>query len=293
MTDSLLVPPADRPSPEDPGSPTGTTDRPGAVVVGVDDGPLPWGLLEHALHLAFRRGSAVRVVHVHRPDGPRAPWSDDAAARAADYLARQAPVPVSRCCVDGDRVDALAAAAGPAGVLVLADRHRRVGSAAGTTLDALIEITSCPVLVVDESASPPGPDGGVLVGIDGSPDAVTVLRAALAAADELATGVRAISTWTAPDDGPVAGVEDLVATTGRDVPQVPVTLERYEDRAARRLIAAGREAALLVLGHRHPVATGLIARGSTARTVLAAAPCPVLVLGPRVLDGVAAGTDGP
>lgn len=293
MTDSLLVPPADQPSPEDPGSPIGATDRPGAVVVGVGDGPLPWGLLEHALHLAVRRGRAVQIVHVHRPDGPRASWFDDAAARAADYLARQAPVPVSRCCVDGDRVDVLAAAADPAEVLVLADRHRRVGSAAGTTLDALIEIAPCPVLVVDESASPPGPDGGVLVGVDGSPDAVTVLRAALVAADELATGVRAISTWTAPDDGPATGLADLVAATGRDFPHVPVTLERYEDRAARRLIAAGREAALLVLGHRHPVATGLIAPGSTARTVLAAPPCPVLVLGPRVLDGVPAGTDGP
>ena len=290
MTDSMLLPPADQPSPEDSGSPTGVTDRPAAVVVGVDDGPLPWGLLEHALDFAVRRGSAVRLVHVHRPEDPRASWIDDAAVRAADFLAWQAPVPVSRRCVTGDRVDALAAAADPAGLLVLADRHRRLGSAAGTTLDALIENAPCPVLVVDESASSPGPDSGVLVGVDGSPDAVRVLRRALAAADELATGVRAISTWTAPDVGPADGLEDLVAGAHRDFPQVPVTLERYEDRAGRRLIAAGREASLLVLGHRHPVATELIARGSTARAVLAAPPCPVLVLGPRVLDG---GTDGP
>ena len=293
MTDSLLRPP-DRPRPprEDFAPAAGAAAGTGAVVVGVDDGPLPWGLLEHALLLALRRGAALRLVHVHRPDSPRAAWYDDAAIRATAYLTRQAPVVVTRRCATGDRIEALAAAAEPGGVVVLADRHRRIGTAAGTTLDAVIESAPCPVLVVDESAPPPSPDGGVVAGVDGSPDAATVLRSALAAADELATGVQAISTWTALEEAPAAGVEDLVARVGREFPQVPVTLDRVEDRAARRLLTAGREAALLVLGHRHAAATGLRARGSTARTVLAAPPCPMLVLGPRVLDAERGRTEG-
>jgi hypothetical protein len=56
---------------------------------------------------------------------------------------------------------------------------------------------------------------------------------------------------------------------------------------------AGAGTALLVLGHRHPAAAGLRGRGSTARTVLAALPCPVLVLGPRVLDAASSEAEGP
>jgi hypothetical protein len=48
---------------------------------------------------------------------------------------------------------------------------------------------------------------------------------------------------------------------------------------------AGAGTALLVLGLR--------GRGSTARTVLAALPCPVLVLGPRVLDAASSEAEGP
>lgn len=293
MTDSLLLPPGPPPSPGDEPEATAAPEvGSGAVVVGVDDGPLPWGLLANALRVALRRGSALRLVHVHGPETPRATWYDDAAVRAEAYLTRQAPVGVSRRCVGGDRVEALAAAADPDGVVVLADRHRRLGSAAGTTLDAMIEAAPCPVLVVDESTAPRPAGSGVVVGLDGSPDAATVLRRALVAADELATGVRAVSTWTVLDPGPVEGLEVLVATASRNVPQVPVTLERAEDRPARRLLDAGPAAALLVLGHRHPVASALRAHGSTIRTLLTAPPCPVLVLGPRVLDA-AAGAERP
>lgn len=282
MTDRLPDPSA-RPRPP---------DATGAVVVGVDDGPPPGGLLEHAVRVALRRGCAVRVVHFHGPESPPASGNDDAGARAQAHLLRAAPISVVRRCPDGDRADALAAAADPEGVIVLAHRHRRLGSAAGTTLDAVIEVAPCPVLVVDESAAPPTADGGVVVGVDGSPDAATVLRCALGAADDLATRTRAISTWTVLDDEPAADLDALLHTVGADFPTVPLTLKRVEDRAGRRLLLAGENAALLVLGHRHAAAAGLRGRGSTARTVLAAPTCPVLVVGPRVLDA-AIGTDGP
>lgn len=300
MTDSLLRPTDEGGRPDvAPTRRSGTATRPGAVVVGVDDGPLPWGLLEQALLVALERRAPMVVVHVHGPGSPRATWSDDAAVRAGEHLARAASLPVSRRCVGGDPVEALAAAADPGGVIVLGDRHRRVGSAAGTTLDAVVEVAPCPVLVVDESAPPLPPDGGVVVGVDGSPDAPTVLRHAMLAAHAMATGVRAVSTWTELDGGPVTGTGDLLATVGREVATVPVVLEQVEDRAGRRLLAEGRDAALLVIGHRHPSASGLRGRGSTARTVLAAPPCPVLVLGPRVLDAATvegrdpAGAGGP
>jgi nucleotide-binding universal stress UspA family protein len=289
-----LLPPSDEPqSPRGGPASVATASAPsGAVVVGIDDGPLPRGLLEHALRVALRRGSAIMVVHVHRPETPRTPSHDDAAVQAEAHLTA-APIPVTRRCVTGDRARALVSAAEPGALLVLGDRHRRLGSVAGTTLDVVIEAAPCPVLVVDESAPPPRPEGGVVVGVDGSPDASTVLHRALAEAAELATRVRVISTWTAPEQGPVEGVEDLVATAGTAFPQVPVTLDRFEDRAGRALLDAGTGAALLVLGHRHPVAQGPRGRGSTARTVLAALPCPVLVLGPGVLDTDPSGTEGP
>lgn len=273
------------------GGPADTLSDSGPVVVGVDDGPLPSGLLEHALLVALRRRVPVRLVHVHRPGSPDASGPDDAAVRAEHHLVA-APVAVVRRCVTGDRVAALAAAADPGGIIVLGDRHRRLGTAAGTTLEAVVEAAPCPVLVVDESAPPPSAAGGVVVGVDESSDAATVLGRAVHEAGELATGVRAVSTWTELDGDPARDLDELVAEVGR-IDRAPVTVERVEDRAGRRLLDAGRGAALLVIGHRHPTATGLRDRGSTARTVLAAPPCPVLVLGPRALDAASPGTVGP
>jgi nucleotide-binding universal stress UspA family protein len=294
VPESLLLPPDQPQSSRGGPASVATASVPsGAVVVGIDDGPLPWGLLEHALRVALRRGSAITVVHVHLSETPRTPSHDDAAVHAEAYLTSAAPISVTRRCVTGDRARALVAAAEPGALLALGERHRRLGTVAGTTLDAVIEAAPCPVLVVDESAPPPGPEGGVVVGVDGSADASTVLHRALAEAAELATRVRAISTWTAPEKGPDEDVADLVGTAGKAFPQVPVTVERFEDRAGRALLGAGTGAALLVLGHRHPAAQGLRGRGSTARTVLAALPCPVLVLGPGVLDTDPSGTERP
>ncbi len=262
------------------------------VVVGVDDGPLPLGVLEHAVREAARRDTGVRVVHGHGPGSPPASWPEDAGGRACEHLRRALTTPVSRRCVLGDPVEALLAAAGPRTEIVLGDRHRRLGSPAGRTLGSVVDRAPCPVLVVGESLRPPEaePERGVVAAVDASADGATVLRAALSRAELLGTGVTVVHTWQAPDDTSSTSATDaLVQRVAGEHPAVPITVEVVEDRPGRALIDAARGAGLLVLGHRRPPPRALREPASTATVVLAAPPCPVLVLGPRVLDAAREG----
>ncbi|MFC4834819.1 universal stress protein [Actinomycetospora chibensis] len=63
---------------------------------------------------------------------------------------------------------------------------------------------------------------------------------------------------------------------------VPVEVVVAEDRPARLLLERSAGAALVVVGHRGHTAGDLVGIGSTTLSLLLAAPCPVLVLGPAL-----------
>ena len=280
------------------------TPRFPSVVVGVGDGLLRTRVLDRAVAEARRRDRTVRVVHADGPARSDAPSYGDAGERAESYLSRTAPdVEVRRTCVTGDPARALAGACGASSLLVVGDRHRRLGSAAGRTTEELIAIAPCPVLVLGEDRAPSAvhvpPRSVVVAGFDDGAGATLVLDHALRIAEMSAEPVEVVHavdevTYDAgrivrrrEDDAGEeetdarARIEGLVrAMTGR-FPDVPTSVVVAEDRPARLLLERALGADMVVVAHRGHDPEDLIGLGSTTRTLLLAAPCPVLVLGPR------------
>ena len=278
------------------------------VVMGVDDGLLRVRVLDRAVREARRRGSGLVLVHTHGPETPLAVWYDDAGRRAEAYLARTAPeLPVSRLCRAGNPTDTLVGSCGPGSLLILGDRHRRMGTEAGRITERAVAEAPCPVLVVPEYRGPT-PRGAVVrravvVGVDDGPAATPVLRHALRIAAELGSPLEAVRVVApAPTAEPAAvdrsettilaraarDLDALVARAHEVAPEVRVSTEVVLDRPARALLDRAAGADELVVGHRRRAAVTLRGPGSTARSVLMGAPCAVTVLGPAAL----ACTDG-
>jgi nucleotide-binding universal stress UspA family protein len=208
-------------------------------------------------------------------------------------------------CRAGNTTDTLLGACGPGSVLILGDRHRRLGSEAGQTTERAIAESPCPVLVIPEYRGPTPPGTvqrrAVVVGVDDGPAARVVLAVALRSAADLGVPVEAVRVVVPPGDGetsddPAPDVErarreldEVVAAAGRGASSVPVTTSVVTDRPARALLERAAGADELVIGHRRraPVTT-LRGPGSTARSVLLGMTCPVVVLGPDALQGTAA-----
>jgi nucleotide-binding universal stress UspA family protein len=289
-----------------------TAPRIPSVVVGVDDGLLRTRVLDRAVAEARRRDRTVRVVHVDGSADPDAPWYGDAGRRAESYLRRTAPdVEVRRTCTTGDPARVLAGACGASSLLVVGDRQVRLGSEAGRTTEELIAVAPCPVLVLGEYRGPSPvrvpPRSVVVVGIDEGPGATVVLGHAFRVAEMLSEPVEVVHavdevTYDAESlarrgeddtireemDAP-ARIEGLVTAMKDRFPDVPTSVVVAEDRPARLLLEHARGADLVVVAHRGRAAGDLVGLGSTTRSLLLGAPCPVLVLGPQVTDGI----DGP
>lgn len=274
------------------------------VVVGVDDGLVRMRVLDRAVAEARHRAGAVLLVHAHGPETPLAPWQDDAGRRAEAYLARTASdLSVELICRAGNTTDTLVGACGPGSVLILGDRHRRLGSEAGHTTERAIAEAPCPVLVIPEYRGPT-PRGAVnrravVVGVDDGSAADRVLAYGLRTARELGAPLEAVRVVPPSGEAGVeAGVGEttdvpaaeldraqdeldaLVASARRHAPGVPVSTEVVADRPARALLERAAGADELVIGHRRHGATTMRGPGSTARSVLMGAPCTVAVLGP-------------
>lgn len=283
-------------------------ERRDPVVVGVDDGLLHTRVLDRAVDEARRTDRAVRVVHAHGPATPLGSWFDDAGQRAEGYLRRTAEgVDILRSCAAGNPSDSLVSACGPGSTVVIGDRHRRLGIDAGRTTGRVIIGAPCPVLIIGERRRQTVPWRPVVIAaVDQSANARIVLEYALQAARVLGMPVEAgrVQEEVAYDgNGELRRVEldddvlrraqkeldALVAAVHTVAPEVTVdTWVVGPDRPARLLIDRAREADLLVMGHRGERAGTMLGLGSTAATVLAAAPCPVMILGPRIGAGTVA-----
>ena len=204
---------------------------------------------------------------------PRHPWYGDAGERAESYLSRTAPdVEVRRTCAAGDPASALAAACGASSLLVVGDRHRRLGSEAGRTTEELIAIAPCPVLVLGEDRAPSPvpvpPRAVVVVGLDEGAGAAAVLDHALRIAEMSASRSRwsTRSTRSPTSAGRIARrrdddaggeetdararIEELVSARKDRFPDVPTSVVVAEDRPARLLLERALGADLVVVAHR-------------------------------------------
>jgi len=291
----------------------GRAHRP--VVVGVDGSGSAYRAVEWAAAEAARRGAELRLVRAfswttsERPirDGGRvAQYRDQLlkiargqVARAARIAADVRPeVETTTQVAVGAPIEVLGSEARRAQLLVLGDRG--LGGLAGLLLGSvavgLAAHAACPVVIVrGDRAGTGNEESPVVVGIDDSPISEAALAFAFEAAAARGVGLVVVHAWspTAIDDA-LAPVMDWDAATAEEDallaerltgweqkhPEVAVRRTVVRDGAVRALVAASREAQLVVVGSRgRGNATGLLL-GSVSHGVLHASHCPVAIVRP-------------
>ena len=285
------------------------------VVVGVDGSGSAYRAVEWAAAEAVRRGAELRLVRAfswttsERPirDGGRvAQYRDELlkiargqVARAARIAADVRPqVETTTQVAIGAPIEVLGSEARRAQLLVLGDRG--LGGLAGLLLGSvavgLAAHGACPVVIVrGERAGAGNDESPVVVGIDDSPISEAALAFAFDAAAARGVGLVVVHAWspTAIDDA-LAPVMDWDAATAEEDallaerlagweqkhPEVAVRRTVVRNGAVRSLVAASREAQLVVVGSRgRGNATGLLL-GSVSHGVLHASHCPVAIVRP-------------
>lgn len=169
------------------------------------------------------------------------------------------------------------------------------GMLVGSIGVVLTQYAKCPVVIVRGEGDPNGP---VVVGVDGSAASEKTLGYAFDAASRAAAPLLALRTWSdiglgerwAPRRSAMdwAVIEEeqqrllaeLLAGWREKYPDVTVQCMVRQDRPAHQLREVGRRARLLVVGSRGRGGfTGLLL-GSTSRTLVHHAPCPLAVVRP-------------
>lgn len=138
-----------------------------------------------------------------------------------------------------------------------------------------------------------GAEGGIVVGVDGSPSSISALRWALDEAERTGVSVRAVIAWEVPTNWgkpvPVYPGDHLEteaadrlaqivdeATAGR--PSLQVTRTVVKGHPARVLLDQAQRADLLVVGQRGLGGFSGTLVGSVSQKCLHHATCPVLVV---------------
>jgi nucleotide-binding universal stress UspA family protein len=148
-------------------------------------------------------------------------------------------------------------------------------------------------------------DMAVVVGVDGSPDALAAIDWACADAARRHRPLRIVHAYLSPvvysplAPGPVASYEQALRETAQDIlaeatararaiaPSLRITTEMPVQQAATALIFASQHADLVVVGNRGLGGFAGLLVGSVGVQLAAHAACPVVVVRPRVR------TDGP
>lgn len=131
----------------------------------------------------------------------------------------------------------------------------------------------------------------IIVGVDGSESSIAALRHAARLAGVLDAPLEAITTWVyppyvdyallgdwSPEEHARAALDDAVAVAFGGEPPARLTTKTLPGTPADALIAASRNAQMLVLGSRgHGGFAGLLL-GSVSNACAAHARCPVLIV---------------
>lgn len=146
----------------------------------------------------------------------------------------------------------------------------------------LSELACGPLIVLPDPAPSAPMAGPFVAGADGSPEAYAAIEYALEQAQQRAVGVEVVvATGDLAEQTRSPRTDRIVAEVGllrQARPAVPVRLQVTDAHPVTTLIDRSADAALLVVANRGlGGATGL-ALGSTARALVIAAKCPVVVL---------------
>lgn len=283
------------------------------IVVGIDGSPGSAHAAQWAVDEATRRGAGLVAVYAwHLPPvaygtpGLVLPPQVEVASLGSQILhevidrpASEAGVEVDLRVVDGRPADALRSAAEDPAVSMVVVGKRGRGLVTGTLLGSvshdLAHRPPGPVVIVPEPGVPgssEGPDR-IVVGVDGSTNAVTALEWAAAEARLRGDVLEAVIAWSVgtvayPSHFPMsdavrAGAEcaagNLLETAVSRLAEGPkVERKVLEGRAPVVLLDRARSADLLVVGTRGRGAASEIFLGSTAQACVHRAPVPVVIV---------------
>ncbi|MFI1991495.1 universal stress protein [Actinoplanes sp. NPDC020271] len=280
-----------------------------SIVVGIDGTPTSNAAVDWAAREARQRGSSLRIVHAFDWDWRESRFevgseyvdtarqqADGVIAAAAERVRSIAPeVGIQTFALIGHAVPRLLESSRTAQLLVLGSRGRGGfgGMLLGSTSQRLAIHAPCPVVVVGDQE--PAADAPIAVGVDDSDNADLVLEAAFTTAaghGRPITVVRAyppvVPAWLTTDfpptvDAPeqhaaeLAHVEEQLAPWRAKFPEVPVEVTLSHDTPPAALVAASRNAQLIIVGsHGHGLLSGTLV-GSTSLQLLHHAACPVLI----------------
>jgi len=269
---------------------TAYDERP--VVVGIPDDDVEDALL-FAAQEARRNGCGLWVVHSDHAG--RSSWGeavlDRAVARATELAGPGTPV--TGRLVAGVPVEAVLAAFPDARAVVL--RHRDVLHLLHTLTSDLAAEIRTPVVCVPQRWEHPDPDPRpVAVGVEHTPEAGPLVRAAAEQAAVRGVPLRVVHVWSVRnrldprleervggewDSGVRADLEHAVTASGTTV---PVTVEIGHGDATRTLLDVARESQLLLLGRNEPRSDVGCRMGRAGRALLHDSAAPILVLPPPV-----------
>lgn len=251
------------------------------VVVGVDGTPTGLHAVAWAAAEARLRGTSLRIVHaapyatgplVH--ERPRA-----ILARAFTVARRHEPrLRVTTALSEQDVVTALADASRTADLLVVGRLSGHPGDAlVPSCAPAVAEASHCPVTVL--RTGPGTPHAGerpVVVGVGQAERDAPVLEVAFADAQRHGCPLVVLHADGAGGGGAPATGQALEPWRQRH-PDVPVEVRTGDGRAAAELLHLSVGARMVVVGTRGRRASTAV-RGSTSRTLLHHADCPVTVV---------------
>ncbi len=273
----------------------------GPVVAGVDGSAESGYAVAWAAREADLRGRALVIVHVVDDSAPPGGTAADAVLDGAVARARAAApdIAIGAERVEGHPKQVLAQESTRASLLAVG--RRGTGGFAGLMLGsvaiAACDNAACPVAAVPVPDRPAA--AGVLVGVDGSPDAEAAIEFAFEEASLREVDLDAVHAWTSPaSTGPgdmtpvVYDLDDLADDEERllsealagwreKYPDVLVNPENVRGHAAGVLVERSSRAEVVVLGRR---GTGRLVKallGSVTHSVLHHAGVPVIVVPPR------------
>ena len=275
------------------------------IVAGIDCSPESRDVLTWAVQQAALAGSELRVVSTWGDGLPAAAagrGSDVASAlqAAVDELVTDTLHALPGADVSGrlairvtgeDAADELVAESAVADLVVIGKHRRRPGLPLGSTTGKVVSSAACPVAVVPSSVPhPTNRDGGrILVGVDGSALSSRALDWAARQAVLTRWSIVVLMAWEwaptyamHPYDAPPEEIrwqceEDLDAQLAGLPADVKVTSKVLQGRPADLLLAAAREADLLVVGSSGLGAARALLLGSVSRHLVRHARIPVVV----------------
>ncbi len=281
----------------------------GRVVVGIDGSAPSLGALSWAAGQADLTGNTLEVVTAWEwpaSYGWAPPVPNDLdpeidvrkvlEGATASVRAAHPDLSIDPRVAHGHPAPILTEASAGADILVVGNRgHGKfVGMLIGSVSEYCVTHALCPVLVHRSRRRTKMPDEErpIVVGVDGSPASDGALDWALAQARRSGVSLHVVSAWSFPialgyEFTPTVDqvrqsaqdvVERALAKVGDVAPEVPVTGEATEQAPATALVAAAKDADMLVVGSRGLGGFEGLLLGSVSQYCTRKASCSVLVV---------------